>query len=89
MEGEQHILEEEKPLALSGLAALEGLLHVLHVARGVAMQLCQRLLILGFHLSGRGGGLVRTRPSSAQDSTSISWEPPWLDLELGTRGKSS
>lgn len=70
--GEQHIFEKEQPLALSGLAGLEGLLHVLHVARGVAMQLCQRLLILRFHLGGKGEGPVRTmRPSSTRDSASI------------------
>lgn len=32
MPGEQHILEEDKSLVLSNLAALKGLLHVLHVA---------------------------------------------------------
>lgn len=37
MQGEQHILEEEKSLALGSLAALKGLLHVLHVAWGIAI----------------------------------------------------
>lgn len=37
MQGEQHILEEKKPLAFRSLAALKGLLHVLHVARGIAI----------------------------------------------------
>lgn len=37
MQGEQHVLEEEKPLAFRSLAALKGLLHVLHVARGIAI----------------------------------------------------
>lgn len=55
VQGEQHILEEEKPLALGRLAALKGLLHVLHVARGVAMQLRQCLLVVAFHLRGAGG----------------------------------